>query len=82
MATVKWEPMISRVRVDDDHDETMTYDRALRLLLSDGVIPDVTIDLALYVDGWAEPWTLYLDGWRNMRAICPTATRVRPIVER
>ncbi len=35
--------------------------------------------VAVYVDGWAEPWLMEIDG-DDLRAQCPTAPKVRPVV--
>lgn len=36
--------------------------------------------IALYVDGWSTPWPLYLDDEERLRAVCPTAPTVCPLV--
>jgi len=48
------------------------------VILHDSAVRDP--DLGLYVDGWKDPWSLFIDGNGNMRAICPTSPNVRPVV--
>lgn len=36
--------------------------------------------VAIYVDGWSEPWRCYLDVNDQLRAQCSTAPRVVPLV--
>lgn len=37
-------------------------------------------DVAIYVDGWSKPWLCYLDVNDQLRAQCPTAPKVVPLV--
>ena len=37
-------------------------------------------DVAIYVDGWTQPWKCFLDVNDQLRAQCPTAPKVMPLV--
>lgn len=37
--------------------------------------------VGIYVDGWTEPWGCFVDGFDKLRARCPTAPKVDPIVD-
>lgn len=37
-------------------------------------------DVAIYVDGWTKPWACFLDVNGQLRAQCPTATKVMPMI--
>ena len=37
-------------------------------------------DVGIYVDGWSKPWLCYLDVNDQLRAQCPTAPKVVPLV--
>lgn len=37
-------------------------------------------DVGIYVDGWSKPWLCYLDVNDQLRAQCPTAPNVVPLV--
>jgi len=73
-ATVEWKRVSERV-VLDGTDCQITYPDAMAALWQDR-------EVELFVDGWQEPWTLFLDGHGKMRGICPTAPKVRPEVVR
>lgn len=74
MTAVEWKRPVERVLVDDEA-TTITYPDAMAALWQDR-------EVELFVDGWSEPWTLFLDGNGKMRGICPTAPKVRPEVVR
>jgi hypothetical protein len=37
-------------------------------------------DVSIFVDGWSKPWLCYLDVNNQLRAECPTAPKVVPLV--
>ena len=37
-------------------------------------------EVAIYVNGWKEPWKLFVSGVLDVRAICPTSEKVIPKV--
>lgn len=74
MSTVEWKRPRERVVLDGEDDE-ITFPDAMAAPWQDRRVE-------LRVDGWSEPWTLFLDGDGKMRGICPTAPSVRPVVER
>lgn len=37
-------------------------------------------DVSIYVDGWTNPWRCFLDVNGQLRAQCPTATKVMPMI--
>jgi hypothetical protein len=36
--------------------------------------------VSIYVDGWTEPWRMFVDSCGHLRARCPTAPNVVPLV--
>ena len=57
----------------DGHPRQMTPDEARSRL-------DLGDDVELLVDGWKEPWLCFLDETGELRAVCPTSSRVMPRV--
>ncbi len=78
MSQIEVTELYPRCRVITGHDET-TVDANLSI---DEIVEEIKkgYDVGLYVDGWSKPWRCFLDPGKQLRAECPTASKVIPLV--